>query len=146
VDVWRECPLSFESWFAGAAHLWPGCATLTRRLCLAVDLVEDAKLITEYESFHAAGAVWPEVSAEIRSRGFIDMEIWRTGNRCVMIAEVVDDFPRPVPLTLAASATRWEALMSRFQRPLAQAPDGEKWTRMARIFALSEQAAGSTDA
>ena len=108
-----------------------------RRLCFALDLVADAALIAEYEARHAPGAVWPAVVAHIRARGVEAMEIWRTGERMVMIAEVAADYPRDVPAP--AENADWEALMWRFQKPLPHAEDGEKWVAMTRIFSLDEQ-------
>lgn len=108
-----------------------------RRICFALDLVNDAALIAEYEARHAHGAVWPEVVADIRACGFESMEIWRTGDRMVMIAEVADDYPREVPQP--PEIAEWETLMWRFQRALPHAAEGEKWMEMQRIFDLGEQ-------
>ena len=108
-----------------------------RRICFALDLAEDAALIAEYEARHAPGAVWPAVIAHIRAQGVEAMEIWRTGDRMVMIAEVVDGHPLPIPEP--PEIADWEALMWRFQRPLPHAAEGEKWVKMERIFALDEQ-------
>ena len=108
-----------------------------RRICFALDLVNDAALIAEYEARHTAGAVWPKVVADIRARGFESMEIWRTGDRMVMIAEVAEDYPREV--SQPPEIAEWEALMWRFQRPLPHAAEGDKWMVMQRIFDLGEQ-------
>lgn len=110
---------------------------MARRVCFALDLTDDDALIAEYEARHAPGAVWPAVVAHIRAQGFEAMEIWRTGDRMVMIAEVAEDYPRPVPEP--PETADWEALMWRFQRPLPHAAEGEKWIAMDRIFALEEQ-------
>lgn len=116
---------------------------MTRRLCLSLDLVEDRDLITEYEKLHQPGGVWPEVLAHIRASGVHSMQIWRTGNRMVMVSEVEADYPRPTGPTLSDAAARWEALMDRFQRRLPQAGPGEKWHPMDCIFDLDQhQAAG----
>lgn len=104
------------------------------RLCFALDLIDDAVLIAEYESRHARGAVWPAVIAHIRATGVEAMEIWRTGDRMVMIAEVAADYPRAVPEP--PEIADWESLMWRFQKPLPHAADGEKWVAMDRIFTL----------
>ena len=109
-----------------------------RRLCFALDLVDDAALIADYEARHAPGAVWPAVVADIRARGFERMEIWRSGDRMRMIAEVAHDFPRPAEEP--PETAEWEALMWRFQKALPHAGDGEKWLPMTRIFSLDEQA------
>ena len=108
-----------------------------RRLCFALDLVDDAALIAEYEARHAPGAVWPAVLAHIRARGVEAMEIWRSGDRMVMIAQVAADYPRPVPEP--PETVEWERLMWRFQRPLPDSAPGEKWVAMKRIFDLDAQ-------
>lgn len=107
------------------------------RYCFALDLVDDAELIAAYEAWHAPGRVWPAVLADIRAQGIVDMEIWRAGDRLMMIVTAGGDFPRSRAVEPAAA--EWERLMSRFQRALPQAEPGQKWTPMARIFALSEQ-------
>lgn len=108
-----------------------------RRICFALDLVDDAALIAGYAARHAPGAVWPAVIAYIRAQGVEAMEIWRTGDRMVMIAEVAPDYPRAAPEP--PENAEWEALMWRFQRALPHAAEGEKWLAMERIFALDEQ-------
>ena len=107
------------------------------RRCFALDLRDDPQLIAEYERLHARGEVWPAVVEHIRASGFEIMEIWRTGDRLFMIAEVADDYPRQVETP--AEVKRWEELMWRFQRPLPNAADGEKWIPMTRLFSLDEQ-------
>jgi L-rhamnose mutarotase len=108
----------------------------TRRLCLALDLKSDAAAIAEYERLHQPGNVWPEVIANIRARGFVAMEIWRTGTRLMMIAEVAADAPDPAPSTDAVNA-RWEDEAWRFQQALPTAQAGERWVPMRLIFDLS---------
>jgi L-rhamnose mutarotase len=107
---------------------------MTRRLCFALDLVDDAALIAEYERWHAPGGVWPEIIADIRASGILDMEIWRTGARMFMIMAVADDYPRSSPPE--PREAEWQALMWKFQKPLPHAAVGEKWVEMKRIFTL----------
>ena len=75
----------------------------------------------------------------IRAKGFEAMEIWRTGDRLFMIAEVAEDWPRAIPSDLAATDARWEAAMDRFQKPLPHAAPGEKWVAMKCIYSLDDQ-------
>ena len=107
------------------------------RRCFALDLKSDPELIAEYERLHGPGAVWPAVIEHIRASGVEAMEIWRSGDRMFMIAEVTDDYPREVEVPVEND--RWEELMWRFQRPLLHASEGEKWLPMTRIFSLDEQ-------
>jgi len=107
------------------------------RRCFALDLAEDAELIAEYERLHKPGAAWPAVIEHIRATGVENMEIWRTDDRLLMITEVSKDYPRQVETP--PEVERWEELMWRFQRPLPDAAQGEKWVPMKRIFSLDEQ-------
>lgn len=108
-----------------------------QRRCFALDLNSDPELIAEYERLHGPNAVWPAVVEHIKASGVEVMEIWRTGDRLFMIAEVADDYPRDI--VPPAEVERWEELMWRFQRPLPHAAEGEKWVAMKRIFSLDEQ-------
>lgn len=110
--------------------------TMTRRHCFALDLVDDAALIADYEARHAPGAVWPVVLDHLRAQGIEAMEIWRTGDRMVMITEAADDYPRAVETP--PEIAEWETLMWRFQRALPHAAPGEKWVPMQRIFTFGE--------
>ncbi|WP_298196415.1 L-rhamnose mutarotase [Novosphingobium sp.] len=117
---------------------------MARRVCFALDLVDDADLIAAYEAAHAAGQVWPEVIAGIRQGGYRDMEIWRVADRLFMIAEVEADWPRPIDPALAAVDLRWQQAMDRFQTRILSQPDAPKWAPMQRIFALNEQQGQTT--
>jgi L-rhamnose mutarotase len=110
---------------------------MSHRLCFALDLVNDAAKIAEYERFHAPGGVWPVIVDDIRAQGIEGMEIWRTGDRMVMIATVADDYPRA--RDVPAAYDEWESLMWDFQKALPHAAPGEKWVPMTRIFDLREQ-------
>lgn len=110
---------------------------MPKRLVKLLDVKNEAGAIGEYEKWHAAGAVWPEVTAHIRASGVLDMEIWRFADRLVMIIEASDDYPRDVPEP--AINAEWERLMEQYQLALPDAPANEKWAGAARIFSLKEQ-------
>ena len=110
---------------------------MSRRLCFALDLVDAAAKIAEYEAVHAPGGVWPQIVDDIRAQGIEGMEIWRTGNRMVMIATVADDYPRM--RHIPAQYDEWESLMWTFQQALPHAAPGEKWLPMKQIFDLAQQ-------
>ena len=61
-----------------------------KRYCLALDLVNDAEMIAEYEALHKA--IRPEIEKSILDAGVTQMEIFRIENRLFMIMETVDDF------------------------------------------------------
>lgn len=105
-----------------------------RRYCLALDLVDDPPLIEQYETFHRA--VWPEVLESHRAAGVLRLEIYRTGDRLLMVMEVDENFSFERKAALDAANARvgeWEQLMSRFQKPISGARPGEKWLLMECI-------------
>lgn len=114
---------------------------MPRQHILTLDLRDDPALIAEYEAYHAAGAVWPEVVASIREAGIRDMRIYRLGTRLVMVMEVEDGFSFEAKAARDAAnpvVQRWERLMERFQH-VEPGAEGGKWQPMAPIFALGEQ-------
>jgi L-rhamnose mutarotase len=104
------------------------------RCCFALDL--HPELAADYAARHAPGAVWPAVLDHLRAQGFAEMEIWHTGDRLFMVAEVAPDWPRPVPTP--PEVERWEEAMWQYQRPLPGAAPGEKWVAMTRVFRFPE--------
>ncbi|MEM9930695.1 MAG: L-rhamnose mutarotase, partial [Bacteroidota bacterium] len=65
---------------------------MPNRHILICDLKDNPELITQYETYHAPGNAWPEITESITSAGITDMEIFRAGNRLVMIMTTTDDF------------------------------------------------------
>lgn len=108
-----------------------------KRYCLALDLVDDAGLIAEYEKWHRPDRIWPEIKKSILDAGITGMEIYRTGNRLFMILETTDDFSFEKKSAMDASNAKvneWEQLMWKFQQPLPWSKNGEKWVLMEKIF------------
>jgi L-rhamnose mutarotase len=111
------------------------------RLYYALDLRDDAAAIAEYEHWHQPDVVWPEIVASIRAAGIEDMEIFRTGNRLVMVMQVPDGYDAAAKSAADAADARvqaWEQLMDRYQQRLPWAKPGEKWVPMRAIFSLRE--------
>ncbi|NII81808.1 L-rhamnose mutarotase [Pedobacter riviphilus] len=109
-----------------------------KRYCLALDLVDDEKLIAEYEAYHVNG--WPEIKRSITDSGILDMEIYRISNRLFMVMETCDDFSFEKKALMDASNPRveeWETLMWKYQQALPFAKPGEKWVLMKNIFQLN---------
>lgn len=108
-----------------------------KRFCLALDLKDDAQLISEYEAHHKN--VWPEILQSIHDAGIINMEIYRVINRLFMIMETTDDFSFEAKATADAAnekVQQWEQLMWKYQQALPAAKPGEKWMQMEKIFSL----------
>lgn len=110
-----------------------------KRYCLALDLVDDPKLIAAYEDYHLNG--WPEIKRSIIESGVIEMEIYRISNRLFMIMETEDDFSfeKKAAMDVANPKVKaWEELMWKYQQALPLAKPGEKWLLMKNIFKLNE--------
>ncbi|MFD2520926.1 L-rhamnose mutarotase [Emticicia soli] len=111
-----------------------------KRYCLALDLVDDATLIAEYEKYHEQ--IWPEIAESIKGAGVEDMEIYRISNRLFMIMETNDDFSFERKAEMDANNPKvqeWETLMWKYQQALPIAKPGEKWIFMDKIFDLKQQ-------
>ncbi len=108
-----------------------------KRYALALDLNDDEKLIAEYEKYHEK--IPAAINKSIRDSGIIGLEIYRIGDRLFMILEVNDDFSFEKKGKMDSEnpeVQAWETLMWKFQKPLKQAKEGEKWLFMNKIFEL----------
>lgn len=111
--------------------------TNMKRYCLALDLVNDEKLIAEYKQYHQS--VWPEIKESIIASGIENLDIYLTGNRLFMIMDVNENFSfeEKGKADLAnPKVQEWETLMWKFQQALPGAKPGEKWILMDQIFKL----------
>lgn len=112
---------------------------MSRRYCLTLNLKNEPGLIRQYEEHHRK--VWPEIIASIRGSGITAMEIYRLGYRLFMIMETEDDFSfekKGASDAGNAKVQEWEELMWKYQQPLEEATQGEKWMLMNKIFDLKE--------
>lgn len=108
-----------------------------KKYCLALDLKDDPRLISEYEEHHRH--VWPEILESIRSAGITMLEIYRVSNRMFMVMETRDEFSFEQKNAADAANPRvqdWETLMWKYQQALPMAKPGEKWILMEKIFSL----------
>ncbi|MCH7400059.1 L-rhamnose mutarotase [Belliella sp. DSM 107340] len=113
---------------------------------LVLDLVEQMESIASYEKWHQN--VWPEIKESIFNAGIIGMEIYRTGNRLLMVMEVGEDFSFDQKSRMDASNPKvqeWETLMDKYQKRLPWAKEGQKWVLMDRIFHLSSHDESNSD-
>lgn len=112
---------------------------MSTRYCLTLDLKDDPNLITMYKRYHEQ--IWPEITQSIKESGIEDMEIYLFGNRLFMIMEVNERFSFASKAAADRNNPRvqeWETLMWKFQQPLPQAKQGEKWMLMEKIFTLEK--------
>lgn len=114
---------------------------MSRRLVLALDLIDDAEAIAAYDRWHSVGVHPPAVQAALRAGGILEMEIWRTANRLVMLVDVVDDFSWEA---LAArdrdnpDVQNWGAMIGRLQQPIPGA--GPSWSAMTPVYRMTDHA------
>jgi len=107
----------------------------------ALDLHDDPDLIAEYERWHRAENIWPEIIESILEAGVHELEIFRAGNRLVLVMDVDPQFSAAAKDTADAANPRvqeWESLMWKFQRSLPFAKPGQKWVSMTSIFSLQQ--------
>src|ERR1700730_366262 len=111
------------------------------RLFYALDLHDDPVLIDEYDRWHQAERVWPDILQSLRAAGIEEAEIFRTGNRLVLVLDVSAEFDAAAKAAADAADPRvqaWETLMWNYQKALPWARPGEKWIPMQRIFSLPD--------
>jgi L-rhamnose mutarotase len=112
-----------------------------QRLVYALDLHDDPVLIAEYEAWHRSDRVWPSIIDSLWDSGITNLEIFRTGNRLVLIIDASNHFSPDAKAAADASnpeVQAWEQLMWTFQKALPWAPPGAKWVLMDRIFSLAQ--------
>jgi len=108
-----------------------------KRYCFALDLIDDAELISEYKKYHEK--IWPEITKSIQSAGIENLEIYLTGNRLFMIMEVNESFSFERKTAIDSENPKvqeWERLMWKYQEGLPWAKKGEKWILMDKIYQL----------
>ena len=110
-----------------------------KKYCLTLDLKEDAALIAAYEDHHQK--VWPEIIQSITGSGIIQLQIYRLGNRLVMLLDAKDTFSFEEKAKLDETNNKvqeWENLMWQYQQALPLAKPGQKWVLMTKIFDLQK--------
>jgi len=108
-----------------------------KRYCFALDLIDDAELISEYKKYHEK--IWPEITKSIQSAGIENLEIYLTGNRLFMIMEVNESFSFERKTAMDSENPKvqeWERLMWNYQEGLPWAKKDEKWILMDKIYQL----------
>lgn len=98
-----------------------------------LDLIDEPTAIATYELYHRD--VWPEVLDHLAHSGLRSCQIYRAGNRLVMLTEsekqvASDGGGQLVP----PRVQEWECLMDRFQQRLPFAKPSEKWVPAVSIF------------
>lgn len=104
----------------------------------AIDLADSEAGVADYEAAHRPGAIWPEVVADLRARGYCELKIWRAGTRLVMIAaRDANACPSAADGATEARLAEWDKWMAGFQRAIDGA-DAPVWTPLHCIFDLTD--------
>jgi L-rhamnose mutarotase len=111
----------------------------TRRIVRVMDLNNRPDLLEAYDLAHQRGNTPAAVLSAQRCHGIAEMEIYRAGDRLVMIMEVTDAYD---PAALDAQSARspeiaaWHQRMAELQRP--PFADRVAWPEAHLVFRQSE--------
>jgi L-rhamnose mutarotase len=118
-------------------------ALLAGFLCKKRVIVEEYKsnLFYEQEVLPGFTAKGQRGFNPSKDSGIEQMEIYIPGTRLFMIMEVNDDFSFERKAAMDQNNTKvqkWEELMWKYQEPLEEAAQGEKWMLLNKIFDLND--------
>jgi L-rhamnose mutarotase len=102
---------------------------------LTLLLQDDPDKIAEYRRFHQA--VWPEVTARLRTCGVQNMQIFLRGRRLFMYLVTDDGFDPKRDFARVnedPTSARWNALMAELQARAPEADPDEWWAPMDLVF------------
>lgn len=111
----------------------------TKRYVQRLDLISDEEAIRMYRKLHSKEFHWKEIRDGIREVGILEMEIYISGNRLVMVVDTPVDFDWDASMSKLATLPRqaeWEELVGKFQKCSVSAMSDEKWQMMERMFYL----------
>lgn len=110
-----------------------------RTIIRVMDLADDPAIWAAYDAAHLPGATPRAVIDAQERHGIADMEIFRAGNRLVMLMHVTAAFDADA-LEVAgladAAISDWNHRMAAIQR--APLPDGPAWPEAVRVFRQSD--------
>lgn len=104
-----------------------------KRFVWTLFLQEDPELIATYKKIHGIGQAWPEITANMKSIGVKDMEIYLYQAQAFLIMDTKPDFdlekigPHWQKLPLEKE---WQEYVGKFQRTNPQNSIQEKWESM----------------
>ena len=104
-------------------------------------LKDDLILIEEYKKLHSIGAVWTEITDDMKEVGILDMEIYISGTTLFMIMDIKADFNHKSAMAKLPRQAKWEAVVSNYQQALKETTAGGKWRLLERIYKYRAEAA-----
>ncbi|QVY66265.1 L-rhamnose mutarotase [Polaribacter sp. Q13] len=99
-------------------------------------LLLEPDLIEEYKSVHGINMAWPEITANMKTVGVKDMEIYIHGEQVMLIMDSIPDFdldevgPKWQKLP---REEEWQAYVAKFQKTDTESAIQEKWQDMKNI-------------
>ncbi|MGC6431106.1 MAG: L-rhamnose mutarotase [Jejuia sp.] len=99
-------------------------------------LLLEPELIDEYKRVHAMGMAWPEITANMKSVGVKDMEIYIHNTQVMLIMDTIPDFdldevgPKWQKLP---REEEWQAYVAKFQKTDPESSIQEKWQDMIKL-------------
>lgn len=112
-----------------------------KRYCQIIEIKDDRQMIDEYINSHSKENSWAEIRDGIKSVGILEMELFISDNKVVMIVEAPVDFDWDKAMQRLATLPRqseWEEYVSKYQGCSSTATSDQKWNMMKRIFHLYE--------
>ncbi len=107
-----------------------------KRFIWTLLLQEDTDLIAEYKRVHGIGQAWPEITANMKSVGVKDMEIYLSGTQAILIMDTIPEFNLeavgPKWQTLPREK-EWQSYVAKFQRTDPESSIQEKWQDMTKL-------------
>jgi L-rhamnose mutarotase len=113
-----------------------------KEIVMMVNLKNDSAIIQRYEAYHAAA--WPEVTEASKAAGFVKINIYRLGNRIVMVLTVPENWDAQEGsqryLSYSPRVKEWVDTMAAMQEVSPEAPEGSNgWSPMKRIYSFDAE-------
>lgn len=111
-----------------------------KRYCQTLELINDPFLLAEFEDKHQH--IWPEVVAEIKQAGILDIQIFRYENVLFMIIDAQDNFDwetDAIRLGNLPYQKLWDLYISKYKKINPRDPDFGNWKTMHNIFTLNSK-------
>jgi L-rhamnose mutarotase len=110
-----------------------------KQIAKTILLKDNPELIASYRQYH--DHIWPEVVADFKQVGVLDIRIWLIGRRLFMLMTTTDTFDPAINfdkyLSLNPVNKKWEDLMASFQEKAPEAKPHEHWADMELIFQMN---------
>ncbi len=99
-------------------------------------LLLEPYLIDEYKNVHAMGMAWPEITANMKSIGVKDMEIYIHKEQVMLIMDTIPDFDLEAigpEWQKLPREEEWQTYVAKFQKTDPESSIQEKWQDMELI-------------